>query len=298
MKGLKVNMNYVSCFLLCVILILMVVCCFKKPTEDFGDIKCTKYLPRWLGGACQSYSCLTSANPKSRKWRSCGHNSNSYCTKKRQVLPRHRQNRVRECRNAPAYIPAPSPQEVAAEAAAAAEAIAASSIQPRQPTPTPWLELSDTELKHADILLNFLTLISVVDFGKIYSEQHLIHEDWQILTEGLINNVKLIVNGNRGEDFFEYLMHGQPDPFAPYNGNVLFTRDTFGKNVMNVGTMTNRRWDGQATAATRLPPTKEQDIILNQVSSYMDYWTSGQRGQNYVRPTRTKDVFGNYPPTR
>ena len=40
MKSLNVNMNYVSCLLLCVILILMVVCC-KKNTEGFGSrIKC------------------------------------------------------------------------------------------------------------------------------------------------------------------------------------------------------------------------------------------------------------------
>ena len=279
MKGLKVNMNYVSCFLLCVILILMVVCCCKKPTESFGDIKCTKR----RRGKCKSYSCLSAPPGPGQKWKSCGNNSNMYCTKNKQWIVRDMRRRVKECIRAPsAPPPASSPPASTPQAVAVAAAPAASS-------PTPWLELSETELQHADILLNFLTLISGVDFVRIYSSQHLIHEDWQILTESLINNVKLIVNGNRVEDFFEYLHHGQNDPFAIYKGSVLFMRNTFGKNVL-----TARSWEAQALASNRSPPTEEQEIILNQVSAYMDYWTIGHRGQNYVRPTPTKDVFGNY----
>jgi hypothetical protein len=262
MKSLNVNMNYVSCFLLCVILILMVVCCCKKPTESFAEWKCIERGNWLLKKKCLRYKCKIDKNPSWKKWRKCGDN---FCTKKNQYSWVDRKKRIEEC--------------IMAKPAAAPG---------RASSPTPWLELSHTELQNADILLNFLTLIS----GRIYSEQVLIHpeqvlihEDWQILTESLINNVKLIVNGNRGEDFFEYLMHGQNDPFAMYNGNVLFKKNTFGKNVLTAG-----RWNNLKTTA----PTEEQEIILNQVSSYMDYWTSGQRGQNYVRPTLKKDVFGNY----
>lgn len=45
MKGLKVDMNSVSCALLVVVLILVIVCCFNKSNEEFSafSFRCEKH---------------------------------------------------------------------------------------------------------------------------------------------------------------------------------------------------------------------------------------------------------------
>ena len=279
MKSLNVNMNYVSCFLLCVILILMVVCCCKKPTESFAEWKCTKNLPRWLGGACQSYSCLSAKTPDYRKWRSCGDNSNSYCTRRRQRIGRDRRKRERECKKAPAYIPAPSPQAVAVAAAAAA-----ASSDPVVSLGNFLKLISEAELPAKEdttvnIFWRCIAERKSCDFGTNKQKE----AKWIITTKDAPNkdDVDLV------EDFYEYLVDGWQDEFSVYTGNSIFKSPTFPTKIRNQSWLPNVG----AGAGNPTPPTTEQKIIIQQMNTYKGLVESGYRFK--ATPSPTKDIFGN-----
>jgi hypothetical protein len=71
-------------------LILMVVCCCKKPSENFAEWKCIK---RGKKNKCLRYKCKIDKNPRWKKWRKCG---GGYCTKK-QYSWVDREKRIEEC---------------------------------------------------------------------------------------------------------------------------------------------------------------------------------------------------------